>query len=401
VLDLGRTPIANALAEPAAAASDALRFPLGVQLCASCSLVQVTHDLPAAVIFDGSYPYYSAYSSTVVARAERFARELVKARELDPRSLVMEIGSNDGYLLRHLRRAGIGVLGVDPAAGPGAAAAALGVPTVQDFFGEELAHALRRDHGQADVVVANNVLAHVPDINDFVAGIAEVLAPGGVVTIENPSVRTMVDQLAFDTIYHEHFSYLSTHAVERLFARHGLQLNHVDTLPEVHGGSLRWHLSRSPGRSAEARRVLADEAAVGVGEPRFYAGLEARVAQAQRNLRSFVADVRGKGLRIAAYGATAKGATLLNTTGLTSSDIEFVVDKNPAKQHKVIPGCGVPIRSPEALLQSRPDYALLLAWNLADEIIAEQRAYLAAGGRFVLPVTPDLTPAILKDSARP
>jgi hypothetical protein len=398
VLDLGQTPIANGLVPPATAAA-APCFPLGVQLCEKCSLVQVTHDLPADVIFGTDYPYYTAFSRSAVERAERFARDIVQAYSLGSSSLVVELGSNDGYLLRHLRRADIGVLGVDPAIGPAEAASALDIPNIRAFFGLDVARELRREHGPADVIIANNVLAHVPDINDFASGIAALLSTTGVVTIENPSVKDMVDALSFDTIYHEHFSYLSTQAVRALFARHGLQLNHVEELPGVHGGSLRWYLSQAQGQTAAARRVLAEESAAGVGERRFYAGIAGRVQLAQARLRAFIADVRGRGQTLAAYGATAKGATLLNTTGLTAAEVSFVVDKNPAKQGKAIPGCAVPIYGPEALIRKRPAFALLLAWNLADEIVEEQREYLDRGGRFVLPVTPALRPAVLTTAA--
>jgi hypothetical protein len=257
---------------------------------------------------------------------------------------------------------------------------------VREFFGLDLARRLRAEGRRADVIVANNVMAHTPDLNGFVAGLGELLADDGVATIENPSVEDLVERCEFDTIYHEHFSYLSSTSVAALMARHGLTLFRVEAFPDLHGGTRRWWVSRSQPAEESARDAIAHEAQAGVGGAAFYRSFGERVEAVRRDLTGVVAGLRAEGARVAAYGAAAKGATLLNYCRLGTGMVEFVVDRNPYKQGRFMPGTHQPIRPPEALLEEQPDAVLLLAWNFADEVMAQQRAYREAGGRFLVPI---------------
>lgn len=386
VLSLGSTPIANALVDPADAPDVDPSFPLDVVLCATCALVQLGHALPAEAIFDEGYPYYSSFSDALCRHAARHVDQLVAQRSLDSSSLVVEVASNDGYLLRNVVAAGVGALGIDPSPGPAAAAEAIGVPTIVGFFGVEQARAIRAERGPADVVIANNVMAHVPDLDDFVRGFATLLAEDGVVTVENPYVRDMVTHVEFDTIYHEHYCYFSCSSVDALVARHGLHLNDVEYFPNLHGGTLRWHIGRQPRRTDRCRELLAAERSSGMTGIDYYSRFAERVRTCQDELRAMLDDLVRAGRRVAAYGAAAKGATLLNSTGIGRDRIDYVVDRNVHKQGKLMPGCRLPIRPAEVLVEDRPDDVVLLAWNFADEIVAQQAAYVAAGGAFHVPV---------------
>jgi SAM-dependent methyltransferase len=386
VLDLGSTPVANALVDPARSSTPEPAFPLEIRLCLDCGLVQIAHELPPDVLFAPGYPYFASYSDTVVQHAAKHVQGLIEARLLGAESFVVELASNDGYLLKHFVAAQVPVLGIDPAPGPVLAARAAGVPSLQAFFGAKVARDVRARRGPADVIIANNVLAHVPDPNDFVAGIDELLAPDGVVTIENPWVKDLVERLEFDTVYHEHYSYLSCLAVSALFRRAGLFVNHVEYFENLHGGSLRWWLSREERISAAAAEALAAERRLGVSAPAFYAAFAKEVEEAQASLVGLLRSLRAEDKRVAAYGATAKGATLLNSAGVDASLIEFVVDKNEGKCGKLIPGCRIPVRPISALLQEQPDYTLLLAWNLEQEVLGQEAEYQRRGGRFIAPV---------------
>jgi len=381
-LSLGDLPLADALlrdpGEPEA------RFPLDVAFCPDCALVQILEEVPPQRLFVDNYLYFSSFSDALLEHARVHAEGLVEG--LGPESLVVEVGSNDGYLLRHVAAAGVPVLGIDPAPDQADAAAAAGVPTLREFFGLDLARRLRAEGRRADVIVANNVMAHTPDLNGFVAGLAELMADDGVATIENPSVEELVERCEFDTIYHEHFSYLSSTSVAALMERHGLTLFRVEAFPDLHGGTRRWWVSRSRPVEESARDALAHEAEAGVGSAGFYRSFAGRVEAVRRELIGLVGGLRAEGARIAAYGAAAKGATLLNSCGLGTDMVEFVVDRNPHKQGRFMPGTHQPIGPPEALVEQRPDAVLLLAWNFAGEIMAQQRAYRDAGGRFLVPV---------------
>lgn len=385
VLELGATPVANALVDPASGASDPT-FPLEIVFCAECTLVQLGYALAAEDIFDDDYPYYSSFSDALCAHAATHVAGLIERRGLGSHSFAVEVASNDGYLLRNFVAAGVRTLGIDPSPGPAAKAVEIGVPTIVGFFGTEVATRMRADHGPADVIVANNVMAHVPDLNDFVGGFAALLADDGVLTVENPYVRDMVEHVEFDTIYHEHYCYFSCSAVDALMRRHGLHLNDVEYFPKLHGGTLRWYIGKRPERTARCARYLADEASSGMTAWPYYDAFAARVRACQAALRELLVGLRQAGKTVAAYGAAAKGATLLNSTGIGTDLVQYVVDRNVHKQGKAMPGCRLPIRPVEVLLDDRPDALLLLAWNFADEIVAQQQAYADAGGAFYVPV---------------
>jgi SAM-dependent methyltransferase len=386
VLSLGSTPIANALVDPLDAPASDPAFPLEIVFCTACALVQLGHALPASRIFDADYPYYSSFSDALCAHAAAHVDRLIAERRLDSKSLVVEVASNDGYLLRNVVAAGVQALGIDAAPGPAAAAEAMGVPTIVDFFGVERAHAMREAKGAADVIIANNVMAHVPDLNDFVGGFAALLAEDGLLTVENPYVRDLVEHVEFDTIYHEHYCYFSCSSVDALMARHGLHLNDVEYFPDLHGGSLRWHIGRHRDRSVRCQRRLDSERRAGMTAIEYYADFAEQVKTCQQELRDLLDEMHSGGLRVAAYGAAAKGATLLNSCGIGRDRVSYVVDRNVHKQGKLMPGCRLPIRPAEVLTEDQPDCVVLLAWNFADEIVAQQAAYVAAGGSFYVPV---------------
>lgn len=383
-LDLGSTPVANALLTgPDAPAPE---YPLAVGFCPGCSLVQLLHVLDAEDVFDADYPYFSSYSDSLDAHSRLHVADLVAQRGLGADSFVVEVASNDGYLLRHLLPLGVRVLGIEPTPGPAAAALERGVPTVQEFLSPEIAARLRAQHGPADVVLANNVMAHVPDLRGFVRGLATLLAEEGVLQVENPGVGWLVEHVEFDTVYHEHYCYFSTIAVERLMLSEGLHLNDVERFPDLQGGTLRWTCSRTPGLTERAEQQLAQERAQGLDTAGPYLALGERVRTLQRDLLALLAQVTANGGTLAGYGAAAKGATLLNATGIDVSLVEFVVDRNPHKQGRWLPGAGIPVVDPAVLLQRQPDHVLILAWNYVEEVRSQQMEYERRGGRFIVPV---------------
>ena len=383
-LDLGSTPVANALLPSADAPAPV--FPLDVAFCRGCGLVQLLHVLAAEDVFDVSYPYFSSYAESLDDHSRRHVDALLRDRMLDGSSFVVEVASNDGYLLRHLMPAGVRVLGIEPTPGPAAAARHKGVPTLQEFLGPASAQRITSEHGAADVVLANNVMAHVPDLRGFVRGLATLLAQDGVLQVENPGLGFMIRHTEFDTIYHEHFCYFSTLAVERLMAFEGLHVNDVEAFPDLQGGTLRWTCSRTPGQTRRAQDQLAAERSQGLDSPEPFLAFGHRVPQLQRRLRELLEQVTAGGRRLAAYGAAAKGATLLNATGLDATLIDFVVDVNPHKQGRWIPGARLPIVAPAVLLERQPDHLLVLAWNYLDEVRRQQAEYQRRGGRFIVPI---------------
>jgi SAM-dependent methyltransferase len=385
-LSLGDLPLADALVTEDDLAQPEPRYPLDVAFCPDCALVQILEEVPPEQLFVDNYLYFSSYSDALLAHSREHAERLVEERGLGPDSLVVEVGSNDGYLLQHVAEAGVPVLGVDPAPDQAEAAERAGVPTVREFFNEELARRLRLDGHQADVIVANNVMAHTPDLNGFAAGLARLLRHGGVATIENPSVEDLIARCEFDTIYHEHFSYFSSTSVAALMARYSLTLNRVEEFPSLHGGTRRWWVSRDDTVEASARDALAHEREAGVDRPDFYRAFGSRVSALREQLMTMLGELRRDGSRIAAYGAAAKGATLLNACGIGTDLVEYVVDRNPHKVGRFMPGTHQPIRPVETLLDEQPDAVLLLAWNFEDEVLEQQAAYRAVGGRFVVPV---------------
>jgi len=385
VLDLGRQPLANALLDPAAAGGQEPLYPLEVAFCRDCALVQVTERIPPEELFARDYPYFSSFIPALLAHSKAHVDELLKTRPLGKDSLVVEVASNDGYLLKNFAVADVPVLGIDPAGGPAAAARRIGVETVEDFFGADLATRLAAEGKKADVILGNNVLAHVDGINGFVEGFAILLKDDGIAEFEFPYLRDLIEECAFDTIYHEHVFYYSLTALEPLFGRHGLHLNDVRRLP-IHGGSLRLTVSKTPGRSPALEKLMAEERQLGMHTEAYYERFADRVAGVREKLRALVAACREEGATVAAYGAAAKGATLLNYAGLDHRDIAYVVDRNTHKQGKLMPGVKLPIRAPEVLVEERPEYLILLAWNFADEIMAQQAGYALAGGKFIVPV---------------
>jgi len=390
-LNLGETPLSNALVKPGQLNAPEVRFPLELAFCSDSALVQITENIPADVLFADSYPYFSSFSDHLLQHSRDHALALIKSRCLDRDSLVVELASNDGYLLKNFVAAGIPVLGIDPAPDQASAAIAIGVPTLTDFFGLTMAERLVAEGRKADVIIANNVFAHIPDINDFTAGMKTLLSDDGLITIENPYVRDLIDHCEFDTIYHEHFFYHSCTSIDRQMRRHGLHLNDVEYFPHLHGGTLRWHIGHRDDPSPQAVRYLADEHEAGLDDFRYYRRFADRVVSIKQDLLKLLRSLKSDGKTIAAYGAAAKGATLLNYVGITTDLVDFVVDRNVHKQGLLMPGTHQPILDPSVLLERQPDYLLLLAWNFKDEILRQQAEYTNRGGRFVIPVpTPEV-----------
>ena len=384
-LDLGHMPLSDGLRRADEIGTPQKRYPLVAAFCPDCTLAQITEQVDPHELFSDDYPYFSSFSDSLLRHSEANVAALCHDRKLGQQSFVLEIASNDGYLLQYFKRQGVPVLGIDAAKGPVEAAIARGIPTRHTFFTAELADRLAAQGVAADVIVANNVMAHVPDLNGFVAGMARLLKPDGITSIEAPYVRDLIDHCEFDTIYHEHLCYFSVHAVETLFRRHGLFLNRVVELP-IHGGTLRYHASPTADPDGSVARLLDAERSRGMNDFAFYAGFGARVEALRDRLKTLIARLVASGKSIAAYGAAAKGTILLNYVGLDHSVLAFCVDRNVHKQGRYLPGVDVQILPPEELLARRPDYALLLPWNLEREIVGQQRAYLEAGGRFIIPV---------------
>jgi len=386
--DLGMQPPSNAFLASMSAAKDEKRYPLRAKVCELCKLVQVDYDVAPEELFR-NYVYFSSYSDEWLAHAGEYCEMARRRFALGSHSLVVELASNDGYLLKNFVQMGIPVLGIDPSDTVACAAEKIGVPTQVEFFGETVARELARQGRRADLIIGNNVLAHVPLLNDFVAGIALLLKAEGTVTIEFPHLLRLIEHVEFDTIYHERYSYLSLYAVEQVFGRHGLRIHDVEELP-THGGSLRIfasHAARVELRdSAPLCRLRSQEAAAGLYELATYLRFSERVEACRRSLGDFLARAKAERKVVAAYGAAAKGNTLLNFCAVTPADIPFVADRNPHKQSKWLPGTHIPVVSPEELMRAKPDYVLVLPWNLQEEIRRQLDGIRAWGGRFVIPV---------------
>jgi SAM-dependent methyltransferase len=385
ILDLGSHPISNALLSKTELDEPEARFPLAVAFCCQCALLQVTETVPPDVLYQRDYPYFSSSSPALLEHSAEHVEALVRQHALGRHSFVIEVASNDGYLLRNFVERGIGCLGIDPADGPVARANALGVPTIHDFFGSRCAEQLVQEGKFADVVIANNVVAHVDNINDFVAGVARILKPTGTAVFEFAYAVEMIERCEFDTIYHEHLFYHTLHGLTPLFGRHGLYLNEVERLP-IHGGSLRLTVSRARWRSKQLGALFAHETALGVDQLSFYTDFADRVRALRDSLATLLIAEKAKGKRIACYGAAAKGATMVNYLDLGEGFFEFVADANPYKQGKYMPGQRIPIRHPDHLLAAQPDQVLLLVWNFAGEVLRQQATYRQRGGSFIIPV---------------
>jgi SAM-dependent methyltransferase len=386
ILSLGQTPLANSLL----AETDPLPpplYPLDLVRCPRCGLVQIAQVVAPTRLFS-DYVYFSSTSDTMLRHAEALVAHLLRAESLGPDSLVVEIASNDGYLLQYVKRAGVPVLGIEPAANIARyAEAEKGIPTLAEFFGRDVAMRLADQGRRADAILGNNVLAHVPDLNGFVAGVATLLKPSGVAVFEVPYLGDMLQKIEFDTIYHEHQCYYSLTALGHLFERHGLSLVDVERLP-IHGGSLRVSLAPRGQRAPHARvaGLLAEEQAWGVLGDEPYARFATAVVELKQRLIGLLERLKADGARIAAYGAAAKGVTLTSYCGVGRQYLDYVVDRSVHKHGKRFPVDGLPIYPAEHLAADRPDYALLLTWNFAAEILQQQASYRAAGGRFIVPV---------------
>ena len=387
-VDLGVSPLCESFIGPGQLAEMEPFYPLHAYVCNQCFLVQLQEFVTPGEIFT-EYAYFSSYSTSWVEHARRYTEMMIGRFSLGATSKVMEIASNDGYLLQHFIARGVPVLGIEPAANVAKVAIEKGVPTIVRFFGRKTAAEIAAEHGRPDVLLGNNVLAHVPDINDFVAGMKALLAPRGVITMEFPHLARLMAENQFDTIYHEHFSYLSFVIVERIFAHHGITLFDVEELP-THGGSLRIYGRHSEnsvlavaGRVRELRQREIDE---GFLTQEHYRGFDEQVKATKRKLLTFLVDAKQRGKKVVGYGAPGKGNTLLNYCGIRTDFLDFTVDANPYKHGKFTPGTRIPIFAPEKIREARPDYVLILPWNLKDEI-GTQAAYIRDwGGKFVVPI---------------
>ena len=388
-IDLGTAPPSNAYLTREQLSAPEVWYPLRVFTCANCWLVQTEDYAHHGDLFSGDYAYFSSYSTTWLVHAERYVDAMVERFGLGAQSHVVEVAANDGYLLQYVKARGISCLGIEPTASTAQAARDKGLDVREVFFGAAQANALA-DNGQAaDLMVANNVLAHVPDINDFVAGFARLLKPRGVATFEFPHLTRLVEHCQFDTIYHEHFSYLSLTAVQRIFAANGLAVFEVEELP-THGGSLRVYAQRQEGGlhsvSTRVNALLRREAEAGVTTPAYYQGFQAAADRVKNEFHAFLIDAKRQGKSVAAYGAAAKGNTLMNYAGVRPDLLAYVVDRNPAKQGRYMPGSRIPIVDELRIDATQPDYLVILPWNLKSEVIQQIARIGRWGGKFVTAV---------------
>ena len=388
-VDLGMSPIANDYVASENANAMEPFYPLCVYVCTDCWLVQLPAAQSADNIFRDDYAYFSSVSRSWVEHARRYVEMMVSRFGFGPDHSVVEVASNDGYLLQFFKQREIPVLGIEPCGNVAAAAKEVGIPTITRFFGKELAAELVADREQPDLVIGNNVLAHVPDLNDFVGGLKMLLAETGVITMEFPHLVRLIEKNQFDTIYHEHFSYFSLHSVLNVFRLHGIRIFDVEELG-THGGSLRIFACHEgdPGKPAtEAVHALHErELQSGIDQLPTYKTFEDKVHQTKRELLKFLIAAKEAGKRVAAYGAPAKGNTLLNYAGVRTDLVEYTVDRAPSKQGTLLPGTRIPVYEPERILETRPDYVLILPWNIKDEIVSSMSAVRDWGGRFVVPI---------------
>lgn len=384
-LDLGQSPIADRLLTEESLKLPEPRFPLEVAFCPDCSLVQILETIPPEILFGDDYPYYSSFIPALLAHSKENVSDLIKTRTLDHTNLIIELASNDGYLLKNYVENGIPVLGIDPAEGPAKTAESNGVPTMHAFFSKELALQLREEGRLADVIHANNVLAHVADTNGFVEGIKILLQDDGVVVIEAPYVKDLIDHCEFDTIYHQHLCYFSVTSVDKLFRQHSLFLNEVKWFP-IHGGTLRYYLGHNENVGESVQSFLLREQSEKLDKLEYYADFAEKVNKVKTSLSNLLTSLKAQGKSIAAYGAAAKGTTLINYVDIDKETINFVADRNTHKHGLYMTGKHWPIFPAERIVEEMPDYVLVLAWNFADEIMSQQEEYRQKGGKFIIPI---------------
>jgi len=385
-IDLGSAPPSNAYLKPEDLHKAETWFPLRVLVCTECWLVQTEDFTAAADLFSAEYAYFSSYSATWLAHAKRYVEMIIPRFHIDPRSYVIEVGANDGYLLQYVREQGVPCLGIEPTLSTANAAREKGLNIIEGFFGLDLARRLAKEGRFADLIVANNVLAHVPDINDFVSGFVELLKPDGVATFEFPHLLQLTSNIQFDTIYHEHYSYLSLTSVKRIFEQNGLSIFDVEELP-THGGSLRVFACKNTSvrfkPTGKVTELLSREMDAGMTSSGFYSGFQEKVNIVKNNLLRFLLTARAQNKLVMGYGAAAKGNTLLNYAGIRADLFPCVADVNPVKQGKFLPGSRIPIVNVETIRETRPDFLLILPWNLKEEIMEEHSYIKEWGGKFV------------------